>query len=76
MSSQIINSAFAWCVQFLFDTSILIGTIYEEINILVFVFALPIITISMFVYIFRLRQTRRFLDNKNTVRQEPTLGGF
>ena len=76
MYSQIINSAFAWCIQFLFDVNNLISMSYEEINILVFVFALPIITISIFFYIFRLRRTRRLLENKNIARQEPTLGGF
>ena len=75
MYSQIINSAFAWCVQFLFDINNLISMSYEEINILVFVFTLLIIIIPMFIYIFRFRRTRRLLESKNITRQEPTLSG-
>ena len=51
-----IDLIFDWCVHFLYDVADLLGISYEEINVWLFVFILPIslvLSLGLNVYLLR-----------------------
>ena len=61
-SHWLMNTIFAWCVVFLQQLARAFGTTYETINVLIFVFIWPVITIvetiAIAVLLFRLRRLK------------------
>jgi len=41
MNSNLINTIFDWCVNFLMNVATAIGTSYEALNVLIFVIIIP-----------------------------------
>ena len=41
-----IDTIFNWCVYLLYDAALLLGISYEEINVWLFVFILPLILVA------------------------------
>ena len=55
MYSAIVNAAFAWCVQFLYDLANWMDITYESLNIWVFVVVHPVIIMVLVLWIIKLR---------------------
>lgn len=58
-----INIIFDICVDFLYWLANLTGLTYEEINVIIFVFMLPLVFVLMFLTI--IIQRRKILQLKN-----------
>jgi|ETNmetMinimDraft_21_1059911.scaffolds.fasta_scaffold133774_1 uncharacterized membrane protein len=71
MYTQIINSAFSWCVQFIFEIGSRVGNFYEGINISVSIFIFITILILIFFPLVFFHRAKRNLKGKRMARQEP-----
>ena len=50
-----IDQTFDYCVDLLFDVAAILGITYEEINVWLFCIIWPLLSLTMFVEIVRLR---------------------
>jgi len=67
---------FDWCVNVLVYWADILGIIYKEINVWVFVIIWPILTIVLMAIILRQSQIIRGLLEKNQTHLQPQMDGF
>jgi hypothetical protein len=59
------HSIFNWCVDVLYKIAYVTGLTYEEINVIVFVFIHPAITILLLVFYIRKSRVKKLFNLKH-----------
>ena len=59
------NAIFKWCMNFLYEMSYYLGIMYEELNVIIFVFLYPLFVVLLIVYIIGLKRKIKKLQIQN-----------
>jgi hypothetical protein len=66
------NEIFDYCVKLLYWAASLTGTTYEEINVILFVFLIPLLILVLLVKLMLLKQRIKELEKLNKPKSHTT----